>query len=174
MCSSLNRRGVLRSFPAIALTGAMIATPYTAAAHSLTTTETRVDINTLTGKVEVVHTLHIHDAEIALAKAGIIDSPELVSLKERAQMALYIGETFKLFHKGENVELTVLGAELEKRNVLTFQEGQLSLPLGDISISAEMMRGFVSHQINNVDVAIDGKVTSLQFRGADGTKKLLA
>lgn len=170
----INRRDLITSLPALAI----ISGPHKALAHRLTTTETRVDIDVETGRVEVTHTLHIHDAEIALAKAGIIDSPDLVSLKERAQMALYIDETFKLFQNDAPVELTLLGAELDKRNVLIFQEGLVSLPfvlpLGKVSVMAEMMRSFVPHQINNVDVAINGSVTSLQFRGADGTKKLLA
>ncbi len=143
-------------------------------AHRLTTTETRVDINSQTGRVEVVHTFHVHDSEEALAKADIIDSPDLSSLRERAKMAIYVGETFKLHQNGKESPLTLLGAELDKRNVLTFQEGQLSLPLGSISVSAKMMRGLVHNQINNVDVYVDGKVTSLQFRGTDGLKKVLA
>lgn len=170
MSTSIHRRSLLAGLPAITLIG--MGTP--ALAHRLTTTESRVDISLKTGRVEVVHTLHVHDAEIALAKANIIDSPNLVSLKERAQMALYIDQTFALFHNDEEVELTLLGAELEKRNVVTFQEGQLPLPLGNLAVSAKMMRAFVPHQINNVDVAIDGRVTSVQFRGDEGTKKLLA
>jgi len=168
--SMISRRHFLGSLSALTL----VAGAAPALAHRLTTTETRVDINSDTGRVEVTHTFHIHDAEIALAKAGLIDSPNLVSLKERAQMALYIDQTFALFQNNVKIELSLLGAELDKRNVLTFQEGQIALPMGDLAVSAEMMRAFVPHQINNVDIAIDGQVTSLQFRGSDGTKKLLA
>lgn len=142
-------------------------------AHRLTTTETRVDINSKTGRVEVVHTFHVHDTEETLLKAGVL-SDDLTSLRERAKLALYIGEKFKLYQNQAPIELSIVGAELDKRNVLTFQEGQIEAPLGTLSVEADMMRALVHNQINNVDVYIDKAVTSLQFRGSDGLKKILA
>lgn len=142
-------------------------------AHRLTTTETRVDINSQTGLIEVVHTFHIHDTEDALIKAGIIDS-SLTSLRERAKLALYVEDNFEISQNGAPISLDIVGAELDKRNVLTFQEGQLSLPMGELSVEASMMREMVHNQINNVDIYIDKAVTSLQFRGSDGSKKILA
>ncbi|RKQ71318.1 hypothetical protein DES40_0631 [Litorimonas taeanensis] len=145
-----------------------------ALAHKLTTTETRVEITTKTGLVQVIHTFHTHDAEVALAKAKIIDMPDLTRLRQRAQMALYVEKTFSILQNGEPIDLRLVGAEIDRGNVLTYQEGKIELPLGEISITAEMMRSFVLNQINNVDVYIDGKVHSLQFRGSDGRKNILA
>lgn len=143
-------------------------------AHRLTTTETRVDIKRTTGKVEVVHTFHTHDTETALFDAGVIEKADLTLLRPRAQMALYVEKTFELFENGKAVPLKLLGAEFEKRNVYTYQEGMLKTPFQTLSVSASMMRPLIKNQINNVDVYIDGQVTSLQFRGADERKNILA
>jgi len=166
----LNRRRVLLGAAALGVIGRALP----ALAHRLTTTTTHVDVDSETGLVEVIHSFHVHDTETALATEGLIDSPNLSALKERAQLALYTQETFSLYQNGKTVPLEVVGAELDRGNVLAYQQGKLSLPIGDLSIKAEMMRKFVRNQINNVDVVINGKVTSLQFRGADGIKKVLA
>ena len=166
----LNRRSALLGAAAIAVLGR--ASP--ALAHRLTSTTTHVDINSATGLVEVIHSFHVHDTETALATEGHIDSPNLSALKERAQLALYTQETFALYQNGTVVPLEVVGAELDRGNVLAYQQGKLTLPVGKLSIKAEMMRKFVPNRINNVDVVVDGKVISLQFRGVDGIKKVLA
>lgn len=164
-----NRRYALLGLTSLAVIGG--ASPVWA--HRLTTTETRVDIDSETGRIEVVHTFHVHDTEETLLKAGVL-SEGLTSLRERAKLALYVSEKFKLFQNDASIELSIVGAELDKRNVLTFQEGQLDLPIGSLSVEASMMRALVHNQINNVDVYIDKAVTSLQFRGSDGLKKILA
>jgi hypothetical protein len=165
-----NRRKVLSLLPTFALA----CLPMPAFAHRLTTTETRVDISGQTGKVDIVHTFHTHDTESTLFQFGIIDSADLTLLRPRAQMALYVEKNFSLTQEGQPVPLTLLGAEIEKRNVYTYQEGYVRLPLKSLSIEAKIMRPMVDNQINNVDVYIDGGVTSLQFRGADGRKNVLA
>jgi hypothetical protein len=170
MSLDFNRRHAL--FGATSLAFLSGATPVWG--HRLTTTETRVDINSQTGRVEVAHTFHVHDTEETLAKAGIIEKADLASLRQRAKLALYVEENFKINQNGTPVALNIVGAELDKRNVLTFQEGELSLPIGELSVRASMMRELVHNQINNVDVYIDKAVTSLQFRGTDGSKKILA
>lgn len=170
MNKMLNRRRALMGAAGLAaLSGASSAW-----AHKLTTTTSRVEINSKTGLVDVIHSFHVHDTETALAAEGIIDSPNLSALKERAQLALYCDKAFTLIQNGKVVPLTIIGAELTRGNVLAYQQGKVDLPVEEISIKAEMMRKFVYNQINNVDVVIDGQVTSIQFRGTDGLKKVLA
>ncbi len=166
----LNRRRALAGAAGLYLMSA--ASPVYG--HRLTTTTTHIDINSETGRVEVIHSFHVHDTETALATEGLIDSPNLSALKERAQLALYTQETFSLYQDGELVPLEIVGAELDRGNVLAYQQGTINLPLGTLSVKAEMMRKFVRNQINNVDVVIDSKIVSLQFRGSDGIKKVLA
>ena len=43
-----------------------------------------------------------------------------------------------------------------------------------MTISADMLREIIPGQINNVDVKLDGKVKSVQFKDNDGPKKVLA
>lgn len=143
-------------------------------AHRLTTTTTQIEINSETGKIDVIHDFHVHDTGIALAAEGVLDSPDLAALKERAQLALYTEKSFTLYQNGSSIPLEIIGAELVRGSVLVYQQGKIDLPVGGLSVRAEMMRKFVPDQINNVDVVIDGKVTSLQFRGSDDLKKVLA
>jgi len=163
------RRALLGAAGLTVLSGASSAW-----AHKLTTTTSRVEINSKTGQIDVIHSFHVHDTETALAAEGLIESPNLAALKERAQLALYTDDAFTLFQNGKIVPLSIIGAELIRGNVLVYQQGKISLPIEEISIKAEMMRKFVYNQINNVDVVIDGKVSSIQFRGTDGLKKVLA
>lgn len=145
-----------------------------ALAHRLTATTTQIEINSKTGQVDVIHDFHVHDTGTALAAEGVLDTPNLAALKERAQLAIYANKAFTLFQNDIAVPLKIVGAELVRGSVFSYHQGELSLPLGNLAVRAEMMRKFVENQINNVDVIIDGKVSSLQFRGSDGTKKVLA
>lgn len=143
-------------------------------AHRLTTTTTQIEIDSQTGQIDIIHDYHVHDTGTALAAEGVLDSPDLAALKERAQLALYTEKAFSLLQNGSSVPLDIIGAELVRGSVLVYQQGIIELPVGTLSVQAEMMRKFVPDQINNVDVIIDGKVSSLQFRGSDGPKKVLA
>ena len=166
----LNRRRAL-----LGAAGIVICASSTSVwAHRLTTTTTQIEINSETGEIDVIHDFHVHDTGIALAGEGILDSPNLAALKERAQLALYTEKSFTLYQNGSSIPLEIIGAELVRGSVLVYQQGKIDLPVGGLSVRAEMMRKFVPDQINNVDVVIDGKVTSLQFRGSDDLKKVLA
>jgi len=113
MSIEIKRRQAILGLSSLVFAG----TARPALAHRLTTTDTRIDIDTQTLKVEVIHSLHVHDTETALLKAGIIDGPDLISLKSRAQLALYIEEHFSLVNGENTVPLSIVGAELDKRNV---------------------------------------------------------
>jgi len=156
------------------LTGAafMAVFPTQSYAHKQKTTLTQVEWNERDKALYVTHSYHIHDAETALAKAGIIDKPDLTSLKARAKLALYTSRNFKLFENDQELELELLGAENEGRTIYVYQQTSLPKPPTKLIVSATMLREIVLGQINNVDITLANDLKSLKFEGSDGPKKL--
>jgi len=122
----------------------------------------------------VIHSYHLHDAETALAAKGIIDRPDLFSLKARAKLALYTAKHFSLTSNGQEIELDILGAETEAKTVYVYQQAKLDAPPTELIISAAMLRDIIPGQLNNVDVKLNGETRSVQFKKNDGPKKVLA
>lgn len=118
--------------------------------------------------LEVTHRFHRHDAETALARAGLIARPEIESLKSRAHMAIHVEETFAI----AEVELTTLGAEVEGNTLWVYQDAALATRPEALTISARMLRGLEPDQINAVDVRFQDQVRSLRFAGDDGAKRV--
>lgn len=154
------RRAVL-----IGCAGAGLAQP--AWAHRLARTETDVRIAT-DGTVAVTHVYHIQDAQTALYKAGLLERPDLSSLRARAQLALYTASNFALIVGDEPIQLDIVGAEIEGDSVFVYQEGRLSD--GDLTVSASMLRELVHGQRNSVNIVKNGQTQTLDFSGDDGPK----
>ena len=162
----------------IVKTGLVLSTatmcPNFAWAHRQKYTLSQVTWDNDTSFLSVTHSFHLHDAEIALAAAGLIEKPDLLSLKARARLALYTAKHFKLFSSSEPIALKLIGAEAEGRHVYVYQQAQLKEKPTNLSIQCELLRDIVEGQINNVDVDLSGIVKSVKFTGDDGIKNVLA
>jgi len=150
------------------------AFPLSAFAHRQKTTLTTITWDEDDGMLYVMHSYHLHDVETALAAKGIIDRPDLFSLKARAQLSLYTEKHFSLFSNDKNIELELLGAETEGRTVYVYQQAVLKRAPSALVVSASMLRGIIPGQLNNVDVTLGKDIRSVQFRDNDGPKKVLA
>ena len=127
------------------------------------------------GFLYATHKFHLHQTEVSLFKASITHSAKFESLRARAELALYVEKQFTIqFLSGEDLPLELLGAEIEGRDVYVYQQARLSGAPDGLIINCNLLREFVSDQINHVDVKLGGQVTSLAFRGNDGPKKALA
>jgi len=166
----MSRRHTLRLIGGAALT----ALPFTAQAHRQKTTLSQIDWDESDKTLYITHSYHMHDAETALAAAGVLRKPDLTSLRARAKLALYTDEQFKLSKGGEEIKLELLGAEFEARTVYVYQQALLDTVPSQLTISAAMLREIIPGQINNVDLTLGGKITSVQFKENDGPKKVLA
>lgn len=167
----LTRRQTLQITMGAALAAAL---PLSAFAHREKKTLSTVDWNAENGMLYVIHSYHLHDAESALAAANIIHKADLTSLRARAELALYTQDHFSLASEGEAIELKILGAETEGRTVYVYQEAKLDAPPKELTVSASMLRDIIPGQLNNVDVNLGGGIRSVQFKGKDGPKKVLA
>ena len=162
MASRLTRRTALASAGALALL------PANAWAHREKMTVTEVlwtDTPEFRG-FGVTHRFHRHDAEVALSKAGLLDTPEIDSLESRAHMAIHVEETFSL--NGRTLEM--IGAEADGNRLWVYQELPLDALPERLDVTARMLRGLYADQINAVDVKVGGQVKSLRFAGDDGAK----
>ena len=144
---------------------ALLAGP--ALAHRLARSETEIRIAD-DGAVRVIHTLHLQDAQDALYRAGIIDAPDLGSLRNRARLALYTEERFALSVDGTAAPLELIGAEIEGDSVFVYQEGRLGP--GALTVRNGVLRDLLARQINSVNVMRAGRTVTLEFRGDDGVK----
>lgn len=167
----LTRRRTLQSLSGAALWAAL---PLSALAHKQKTTLSTVEWDANESMLYVIHSYHLHDAEIALAARGIIDKPDLTSLKSRAQLALYTQDKFSLFSGGKPIKLDILGAENEGRTVYVYQQAKLEKAPAELIVSASMLREIIPGQLNNVDVTLTQTLRSVQFKDGDGPKKVLA
>ena len=167
----LSRRRTLQSISGAAIVAAL---PASAFAHREKKTLTTIEWNADKNMLYVIHSYHLHDAETALAAKGIIDRPDLFSLKARAKLALYTAKHFSLTSNGQEIELDILGAETEAKTVYVYQQAKLDAPPTELIISAAMLRDIIPGQLNNVDVKLNGETRSVQFKKNDGPKKVLA
>lgn len=164
-----------RRSAAIGIAAVCAAQPMLAHAHREKATVSKIEWSEKDGFLYVTHIFHIHETEVSLFKAGITQSAKFESLRARAQLALYVQDAFKLASlKGDSIELEVLGAEIEGRDVYVYQQVELPQAPDGLIIDCNLLRKFVPSQINHVDVNLAGQTRSLAFRGEDGAKKALA
>jgi hypothetical protein len=154
----------------IIVAGALaIAASAPAYAHRLARTETEVRISP-DGTVSVIHVYHLQDAQSALFHAGLIDQPDLSSLRARAKLALYTEQRFAIAASDINAELEIIGADIEGDSVYIYQEGQIGD--GPLSVDARMLRDLIKTQSNSVNIVRGRQTVTLDFSGDDGPKQV--
>ena len=156
------RRRVVIAAVAIAALGLAL----TASAHREPGSLTSIEWNEASGKTEIVHRLHSHDAELGIGAA--LDRPDLsaLDLAGRAYIALYVEERFHIAGDDGELPLTLIGAELEGDHVLIYQEYAGQLPR-NLRIRDDILRDAYPAQVNQVNIE-DGNTThSLLFADDD-------
>jgi len=130
-----------------------------------------IKTNPNSGTIEIIHRLHTHDAELGIIAAVGDRSLTLDKLVGRAQLALYVEERFLVATiKDEGIgvplEIELIGAEMDGEFVLIYQEYRGELP-NQFAVRNDILRDVFPEQINQVNIAVDGEVRSLIFRGDD-------
>jgi len=138
-------------------------------AHRLARTETEVRISP-DGTIAVIHVYHLQDAQSALFHAGLIDQPDLSSLRARAKLALYTERNFAVAAGDVSATLEIIGAEIEGDSVYIYQEGQIGG--GPLTVDARMLRDLIKTQSNSVNIVQGGQTITLDFSGDDGPKQV--
>ncbi len=134
---------------------------------------TTLSYNSATGTTEIIHRLHVHDAELGLAEK--LQNPQftLGTLEAQARLALYVEQQFQILNKatGKPLALTLVGAELQGDYALVFQEFTGSLPYW-ISVRNDILRDVFPDQVNKVNVSTGSQLRTLMFGGEDEWKDL--
>lgn len=148
-----------------------------ARAHRAKAALTLVRLNRTSGILEVEHTLHAHDAEMALNQIAKLPTPDLSQLEDRARLALYVEARFALTPPGgPSLTLKLLGAELDGEEVRVYQEIALATPPTRLSVRNMILRDVFPVQINQVNFDLHGdpaRIRTLIFLGGDGEKDVV-
>lgn len=169
----LNRRRLLVLAGAAGLL-AGLALP--ARAHRAKAALTLITWNKAAGLLEVDHSLHAHDAEIALAQVGGVSAPDLSRLEDQARLALYVEGRFALtIPGGPPLALKLLGAEPDGDNIHIYQEVPLTAAPARLRVRNMILRDVFPVQINQVNIDMGGgpdHIRTLTFLGGDGEKEV--
>jgi hypothetical protein len=154
--------------------GAALAVAPSAFAHRSQTVLTLVNWNASTSKLEVIHRLHAHDAEVGLAQTtGATAAPDLdiSQAKNQAKFMLYIEKHFSIRGPSGTIALEPVGAELEADAIVLYQEAKLPAPPKDLTIDNQILRDVFDAQANLVNVKLVERTRTLLFSGKDGAKQ---
>jgi hypothetical protein len=150
---------------------ATLAAAATAGAHRMPGSLSTIKVNPATGRTEIIHRLHNHDAEFGIVAVLDDRTVTLDTLIGRAQLALYVEERFLVAavedgQVGAPLVLDLVGAELDGEFVLVYQELDGDLPAA-IAVRDDILRDVLPEQVNYVNIAVGGAVRSLTFQGDD-------
>lgn len=160
----------MRAKTVIMATAAMFVAAF-AFAHSMPGSISTVKRSASGDIVEIIHRLHTHDAELGIAASLGKRNISLETLVDRAQLALYVEQRFRIAAYsdskiGNKLALELVGAELDGEFVLIYQEFVGDLPAG-LAIRDDILRDVFPGQVNHVNVAVGGAVRSVTFSGDD-------
>ena len=158
---------------AIASGFALAAAP-SAFAHRSQTVLTLVNWNSATSKLEVIHRMHAHDAEVGIAQAtGATAAPDvdMTQARNQAKLMLYIEKHFSIKGPAGLIALEPLGAELESEAIVLYQEAKLPAPPAELTIDNQILRDVFDQQTNLVNVKLSQRTRTLLFSGKDGAKQ---
>jgi hypothetical protein len=143
-----------------------------AEAHRRHLSWTSIGWNERTSSLEITHRLHAHDVQsylTSLAGAEI----SIADLRGRAQVALYIANHFQIAVRPRSPALVnLLGAELDDRYLMVYQELALSAPPTGLDLRADIFMEQFSDQVNRVNININGHRQTLQFTKGNGNKHI--
>jgi len=138
----------------------------TSFAHRAPGSLTTIEWNQATGKTEIIHRLHSHDAELGVGSVLALTDLSALDLEGRAYIALYVEERFRIASEDGDLALALVGAELAGDHVLVFQELSGRLP-GKIHVLDGILRDIYPTQINQVNIEDGESVHSLAFTDDD-------
>jgi len=152
------------------LTASLLATAVHA--HRLQTVLTTISWNPNTQLVEVIHQTHAHDVEYALF--DMLESQNgLENIRAQALASIELVKSFRLWDgAGNEISLSLVGAELEADYFYIYQEVDLDEVPPDLRIEHGMLRNNWPEMQNYLNVEYADSLKSLIFSGDDGRKSL--
>jgi hypothetical protein len=131
-------------------------------AHRAPGSLTTLKWNEASGRTEIIHQLHTHDAELGVGASLDMTDLSVEDAEGRAQIAIYIEEHFHIKMGEKELQLELIGAELSGNYILVYQEFPDRLPQ-NILIHDSILKDTFPAQINQVNIEDGDKVHSLIF-----------
>lgn len=135
---------------------------------------TEVTYNAQTQTVDVTHRLHLHDAQMALVREGLLDSPDLTSIRAQAQLAVYVSGQFDLIDGEDALALETLGAEQDGNYIYVFQQAAKDASPNSLQIESKILQSVFADQVNHVNVRLTDAVQTFIFTQGDAPKSVSA
>ena len=123
---------------------------------------TTIKWNDASRRTEIIHRLHIHDAEVGVSASRGIAGLSVGDTEGRAHIALYVEEHFHIISDDDPLPLELVGAEISGNDILVYQEYPKPLPQ-DILIQNSILRDAFPKQVNRVNIEDAAGVQSLLF-----------
>lgn len=136
-------------------------------AHRTPASLTTVKWNEVTGRTEVIHRLHTHDAELGVGASLGLPDLSVEEIEGRAHIALYVEAHFYIKGVDKKINLELLGAELSGSDILVYQELPGRLPQSVLIWDDILMEAFPA-QLNQVNIEDGDSVNNLVFKKGDG------
>lgn len=140
-------------------------------AHRSKSALTTVEWNSANSAIEVIHRVHPHDAELALAAWQGGAAVDLTDVKQQARLMLYVEEAFRLTLDSRVLELEPVGVEVAPMDALIYREVRLKAPPEELVVDDRIFRDLFDDQTNLVNIRMGKSVRTLIFAGRDGPKR---
>jgi hypothetical protein len=134
------------------------------AAHRAPGSLSTIDWNEATGRTEIIHRLHSHDAELGVGEVLRLPQLSVQTIEGRAHIALYAEERFGIEAESGALPLELVGAELAGDYLLVYQEWPGRLP-ARIRLRNDLLRDVFPEQVNQLNINDGGSVRTLVFAG---------
>lgn len=132
-------------------------------AHRLHAAITTVLFNDRTERIEVMHRYFSHDAEHLLRKLGG-DADIVDSEAARRGFSHYVHERFGLYSEDGQLNLKLIGVELDGDFLWVYQSAPLPQPpLTSLTIEHNVLRELWEQQTNTVNVETRERIQTLTF-----------
>ena len=136
-------------------------------AHRTPGSLTTVKWNEATGRTEVIHRLHSHDAELGVGASLGLPGLSVEEIEGRAHIALYVETHFHIKGVDKEVNFELVGAEVSGNDILVYQELPGRLPQSILIRNDILMEAFPA-QLNQVNIEDGESVNNLRFTKGDG------
>lgn len=161
------RAGIMRASALLCLFAVLIMPAHADRERlSVSTVEWSAPAQTL----HVTHRIHLHDAQQALVRAGLLKEPDLVPLINRAKLALFVGRGFRIAGQTSDIALDILGAEIDGNYIYVYQQAEADAAPDMLYIDCNILRTVFSDQSNHVNVKLSDSVQTLTFAPGDRIK----
>ena len=132
-----------------------------ALAHRYFFSITDLAINEQSQSIEVIHQITAHDIENAIAEAKQIHF-SVAHADYENYIQQYVEEHFQLHYHEQAIPLRWIGLEINKGNILIYQEGPFQHSLIGLKITNRLLTASYPKQVNTVnfhDKTIKGSLT---------------